>query len=655
MTEPMRTVSTDPGLMTMEQLLDNQKGVGRKTLEQIIAKNGSRLLTAENISRNPFANVRKRIKGFLDDDCLKISVSIFSLVVQLFKSAIYVNIDFSFVLFFDSNKYDDFMTVITIFVLFGDWVRVLVFKPSTDFAFSFFNNAAFFLFITEMILNSWAKSDFHFSGRRLKVKGYMFSFFFWLDLMCIFSMVPDLKWMSSHFGLQTIPGSNVGAKAGKAGRIGAKTGRVVRMVRLIRLVKLYKVTSQRNREKKVVQDLNKLIKLGRIGQQDMGTYLKKITSSQKQSKVGAELSDIITRRVIVAVLLMLLIVPLLSYSSSNENELEATAFIQSVNIKSGFGTEEDCEFLVTSTKEYVDLTNAILGRSGKDHQHLIALQVHPQRCNSASLIEFKNKDLIERLREEEIREFKEYEIIEGVHFSTIATFNMKSVMEDEAWAGIHMTIFVVFMLVTLSSQFNGDAQKLVLAPIESMMEMVNMVADDPLEDYDFNNNSRTGEYETRVVQVAIQKITTLLRVGFGVAGAEIISKNMAVEGKDSAVLNPMIPGRRIYAIFGFCDIHAFDLCTEQLEDEIMTFINSVARIVHDEVTRWGGLCNKNLGNAFLMVWRIGDESALQEITGIKRRKSKRYSLLEVSTTSGIRVGFRNLSIDLRRIPGDIII
>lgn len=469
MTEPMRTVSTDPGLMTMEQLLDNQKGVGRKTLEQIIAKNGSRLLTTENISRNPFANVRKRIKGFLDDDCLKISVSIFSLVVQLFKSAIYVNIDFSFVLFFDSNKYDDFMTVITIFVLFGDWVRVLVFKPSTDFAFSFFNNAAFFLFITEMILNSWAKSDFHFSGRRLKVKGYMFSFFFWLDLMCIFSMVPDLKWMSSHFGLQTIPGSNVGAKAGKAGRIGAKTGRVVRMVRLIRLVKLYKVTSQRNREKKVVQDLNKLIKLGRIGQQDMGTYLKKITSSQKQSKVGAELSDIITRRVIVAVLLMLLIVPLLSYSSSNENELEATAFIQSVNIKSGFGTEEDCEFLVTSTKEYVDLTNAILGRSGKDHQHLIALQVHPQRCNSASLIEFKNKDLIERLREEEIREFKEYEIIEGVHFSTIATFNMKSVMEDEAWAGIHMTIFVVFMLVTLSSQFNGDAQNLVLVAIESMM------------------------------------------------------------------------------------------------------------------------------------------------------------------------------------------
>ena len=49
----------------------------------------------------------------------------------------------------------------------------------------------------------------------------------------------------------------------------------------------------------------------------------------------------------------------------------------------------------------------------------------------------------------------------------------------------------------------------------------------------------------------------------------------------------------------------------KLEDEIMTFVNQVASIVHEEVTRWEGLCNKNLGNAFLMVWRIGDEEYLK--------------------------------------------
>merc|ERR1719263_2416165 len=101
-----------------------------------------------------------------------------------------------------------------------------------------------------------------------------------------------------------------------------------------------------------------------------------------------------------------------------------------------------------------------------------------------------------------------------------------------------------------------------------------MLMEDPLEDFDFSHDSNAngGKYETRMVQEAIQKITALLRVGFGVAGADIISKNMAVEGEGSAVLDPMIPGRRVYGIFGFTDIYSFDYCTEKLEDEVMSFI-----------------------------------------------------------------------------------
>eukprot|EP00957_Ditylum_brightwellii_P105553 8046821-Ditylum_brightwellii.AAC.1 len=77
----------------------------------------------------------------------------------------------------------------------------------------------------------------------------------------------------------------------------------------------------------------------------------------------------------------------------------------------------------------------------------------------------------------------------------------------------------------------------------------------------------------------------------------------------------------------------------------MTFVNSVARIVHEEVTRWGGMCNKNLGNAFLMVWRIGDEASLQNFGGKKRRSSNAGG-----QSSPIRP-IRSLTVDLRRIPG----
>ena len=48
----------------------------------------------------------------------------------------------------------------------------------------------------------------------------------------------------------------------------------------------------------------------------------------------------------------------------------------------------------------------------------------------------------------------------------------------------------------------------------------------------------------------------------------------------------------------------------------MILINDVANVVHSEVFRWGygdrGQCNKNLGSAFLMVFRIGEVEEVEE-------------------------------------------
>lgn len=41
----------------------------------------------------------------------------------------------------------------------------------------------------------------------------------------------------------------------------------------------------------------------------------------------------------------------------------------------------------------------------------------------------------------------------------------------------------------------------------------------------------------------------MLVLGFGQAGSDIISKNL---GKGE--INPMLPGQKMMAIFGFCDI-----------------------------------------------------------------------------------------------------
>ena len=61
------------------------------------------------------------------------------------------------------------------------------------------------------------------------------------------------------------------------------------------------------------------------------------------------------------------------------------------------------------------------------------------------------------------------------------------------------------------------------------------------------------------------------------------------------------PLLQVYAVFGFCDIRQFTDATEVLQEEVMEFVNSIAKIVHMEVSLHGGFPNKNIGDAFLLV------------------------------------------------------
>jgi hypothetical protein len=53
----------------------------------------------------------------------------------------------------------------------------------------------------------------------------------------------------------------------------------------------------------------------------------------------------------------------------------------------------------------------------------------------------------------------------------------------------------------------------------------------------------------------------LLAIGFGDAGAEVIANNI----KSGGDIDPMVPGHKVTAIFGFCDIRQFTDTTEVLQ------------------------------------------------------------------------------------------
>jgi len=111
--------------------------------------------------------------------------------------------------------------------------------------------------------------------------------------------------------------------------------------------------------------------------------------------------------------------------------------------------------------------------------------------------------------------------------------------------------------------------------------------------------------ETMILEKTIIKIGSLLVLGFGEAGAEIIGENLKeahCAGSNSQVA--IVPGRRVEAAFGFCDIRNFTDVTEVLQDQVMVFVNQIAGIIHEVVDTFGGCPNKNIGDAFLLVWRF---------------------------------------------------
>lgn len=258
----------------------------------------------------------------------------------------------------------------------------------------------------------------------------------------------------------------------------------------------------------------------------------------------------------------------------------------------------------------------------------------------------------------------------------------------------HKECVLLCVLTTLTcaviSSFLKDSTRLVLRPLARMMAMVREVSTNPLgrqSHAPLGAEERGHLYEPRILEhcigtvrnlldrvvplivawhpinwhqripvVNIGKLCNLVAVGFGDAGAEIIADNI----RSTQELDPMMPGKRVHAIYAFCDVRHFTTVTEVwcccfcvhsivdaslcctvqvLQEEIMEFVNNIARIVHLEVTLHGGFPNKNVGDAFLLVWKLpprpGDPRGPAQRKQMRATPSQPPSLQEVLDKYGI--------------------
>ena len=107
----------------------------------------------------------------------------------------------------------------------------------------------------------------------------------------------------------------------------------------------------------------------------------------------------------------------------------------------------------------------------------------------------------------------------------------------------------------------------------------------------------------------------------------------------------MLPGYKAMFIFGFCDIRNFTDATEVLEEGVMLFVNEIGAIVHSIVNKYSGCANKNVGDAFLLVWKIEEEDQYIDRNGdVRVKDSQRVS----QTADMSAVSFILLISGLRR-------
>lgn len=208
--------------------------------------------------------------------------------------------------------------------------------------------------------------------------------------------------------------------------------------------------------------------------------------------------------------------------------------------------------------------------------------------------------------------------------STVGLFAFKNERRQEALVSILSTFFILLVWFFGVTAFAGPVMVLVVIPIERMVRLLGMLMVDPLgyensprykrfmeeEDAITRNTRWTKEIlkgmETSFLMSTILRIGSLMKVGFGSAGVEIIRNNLQ-KGQNKNMLMLSSEGSSVSCIFLFCDIRQFTDATECLQEEVFVFTNKIAAVVHSICHAYGGSANKNIGDAFLLSWLLDEE------------------------------------------------
>lgn len=330
----------------------------------------------------------------------------------------------------------------------------------------------------------------------------------------------------------------------------------------------------------------------------------------RESQVGSDMRELTGQRVAFGVLLALVFTVVFTYTEADSTRPTTMVVLHNQTMKENFRMEALYAARNTSTPS--------LFRYEAVDEGPIELEY----------------DGVEKLSP---RQKVRYTVTDALGRESVADFAFGDERRHEAVAEIAATVFIILLWFFGVSAFAGPVMSLVVIPIERMVRLLGMLMMDPLgyqstdkfknfliEEDDLIKNTRWTRaelkgMETSFLMSTILRIGSLMKVGFGSAGVEIIRGGLQ-KGQSKIMLTQR--GSTVSCIFLFCDIRQFTDATECLQEEVFVFTNRIAAVVHSICHSYGGAANKNVGDAFLLSWSLEDtDQTMNGINGSSKGES----------------------------------
>lgn len=464
--------------------------------------------------------------------------------------------------------------IITILALVGNGIRYAFLSPNADYFVNLILTIILGLFIAEITLLSFAE------------KGYRYSAFMAFDVIGAASLILDVPW------LQGGRHGPILAQA-TAARGTTRVARAVRLIRFMRFIRLVRMA----RLLKVLDCFSNRLDMNDVSERNADSPTKIQNESKPipprstavrgdQADMGSKLSDRLSRRMLLVVLFVLLVVP----------------------------------YLTVTPNIYVPQVQLLKAMGSMSHAQRIAyVQTYERRFNVlylrvAGYNYVGRKD--GKLKDLRFHERVTYEV--DYHGAMIRTHNegnssipskskviqnFRPTIREEAEYEILLITFISLLLVFSSWTFSEVADEVVVRPVDRMLRLVSRVVDS-IEV--LRRDAQHGELEADFLEHSIGKISEMLRFGFGTTRSMFGDTMFLGNSATVATLESV----HVNAAFVFLDMHNYhDSAIEPPSDAIFSYVSVVSQVVREAVQCYMGGIARSTGNAFLIVWRQSEDTS----------------------------------------------